>query len=101
MNVKLLIGIVLFAIGLCIATVGIVGVGSTSGPAVAVETDHNEGPLGRTFATVAVPVFAGLSLAVGGLLMGLSMANWKHPRTTLKAGDEVVDPEGYHTMKHV
>ena len=29
-------------------------------------------------------------LAVGGLLIGLSMGNWKHPRTNLEAGDAVV-----------
>jgi hypothetical protein len=101
MNVKLLIGIVLFAIGLCTATVGIIGVGSTPGPDVTVEADHNATPLERAFGGVAVPAIAGLSLAVGGLLIGLSMGNWKHPRTTLKPGDEVVDPEGYQKMKHV
>ena len=101
MNVKLLIGIVLFAIGLCIATVGIVGVGNTSGPDVAVEANHSEGPLRQGFGTVAVPAIAGLSLAVGGLLIGLSLANWKHPRTTLEPGDAMVDPEGYRKMKHV
>jgi len=50
---------------------------------------------------VVVPLLAGLCLAVGGLLIGLSLGNWRHPRTHLEAGDEVVNPEGYHTMKHV
>jgi hypothetical protein len=101
MNLKLLVGIVLFVIGLGTAAVGIVGVGTTPGPGVTVDADHNEGPLGPAFEKVAVPAVAGLSLAVGGLLIGLSMGNWKHPRTHLEPGDEVVDPEGYHKMKHV
>ena len=83
MKVKLLIGIVLFVIGLITAAAGIVGVGTPGAP------------------NVAVPLIAGLSLAVGGLLIGLSMGNWKHPRTHVKPGDQVVDPEGYHKMKHV
>jgi hypothetical protein len=95
MNLKLLVGIVLFVIGLGTAAVGIVGVGGTPGPGVAVEA------FGEAAANVAIPAVAGLSLAVGGLLIGLSMGDWKHPRTHLEPGDEVVDPEGYHKMKHV
>ena len=101
MNLKLLVGIVLFAVGLCTAAVGILGVSTKTGPDVAVEATQNQGPFGQGLANVAVPAVAGLSLAVGGLLMGLSMGNWKHPRTHLEPGDEVVDPEGYHKMKHV
>jgi hypothetical protein len=101
MNVKLLVGIVLFAIGLGTAAVGILGVTTKTASDVAVEAGTNQGAVGDAFANVAVPVAAGLSLAVGGLLIGLSMANWKHPRTHLEPGDEVVDPEGYHKMKHV
>jgi len=97
MNVKLLVGIVLFVIGLATAAVGILGVGTAPGPDVKVEADHNQGPL----ANAAVPAIAGVSLALGGLLIGLSMGNWKHPRTQLEPGDEIVDPEGYHKMKHV
>ena len=81
MTVKLLIGIVLFVIGLIAAGMGIAGVGT-----------------GTSF---FIPAIAGLSLAAGALLMGLSMGNWKHPRTHLEPGDQVVDPEGYHKMKHV
>ena len=99
MNVKLMIGIALFVIGLCTATVGIIGVKATPGPDVAAEA--SQGPVGQGVSNVAVPVIAGLSLAVGGLLIGLSMGNWKHPRTRLEPGDEVVDPEGYQKMKHV
>jgi hypothetical protein len=101
MNVKLLLGIVLFVIGLITAAVGIVGVGTPIGPDVAVESDQNRGAMERAVKNVAVPAIAGLSLAIGGLLIGLSMGNWKHPRTHLEPGDEVVDPEGYHKMKHV
>jgi len=101
MNLKLLVGIVLFVIGLCAAGVGIAGVWNVPGREVAVEADQNQGPLGGPLGNLALPGFAGLSLAVGGLLIGLSMANWNHPRTHLEPGDEVVDPEGYHKMKHV
>jgi hypothetical protein len=94
MNLKLLVGIVLFVIGLGTAAVGIIEVGQAPGPDVAVEANQNPGPFGRA-------AVAGLCLAVGGLLIGLSMGNWKHPRTHLEPGDEVVDPEGYHKMKHV
>lgn len=102
MNIKLLVGIVLFVIGLATAAVGIVGVGEqreAAAPAVMVEDNRSQGSemMGR----MAIPLIAALSLAVGGLLIGLSAGNWKHPRTNLKAGDEVVNPEGYHKMKHV
>ena len=50
---------------------------------------------------MAIPGIAGLSLAIGGLLIGLSMGNSKHPRTHLEPGDRVVDPERYHKMNHV
>jgi hypothetical protein len=83
MYAKLLIGVVLFVIGLVTAAMGIVGVGSPEGPGL------------------AIPAIAGISLAFGGLLIGLSLGNWKHPRTHLEPGDQVVDPEGYHKMKHV
>jgi hypothetical protein len=101
MNVKLLVGVVLFVIGLVAAVMGIIGVAVPVGPDVAASADYNEGALQRTFSNVAVPLIAGLSLGVGGLLIGLSMGDWKHPRSSHKAGDEIVDPEGYHKMKHV
>jgi hypothetical protein len=101
MNVKLLLGIVLFVIGLVTAGVGIAGVATPKGPDVTVEADQNAGPFQRASGNVAIPIFAGLSLGIGGLLIGLSMGNWKHPRTHLEKGDEVVDPEGYHKMRHV
>ena len=50
---------------------------------------------------MTIPLIAGLSLAIGGLLIGMSVGNWRNPRTNLKPGDEVVNPEGYHKMKHV
>lgn len=101
MSVKLLIGVVLFVIGLITAGLGIVGVGSPVGPDVAVENDQNATSMERTMQSVAIPAIAGFSLALGGLLIGLSMGNWKHPRTHPEPGDEIVDPEGYHKMKHV
>jgi hypothetical protein len=50
---------------------------------------------------ITIPLISGLSLAIGGLLIGLSVGNWSNPRTNLRPGDEVVNPEGYHKMKHV
>jgi hypothetical protein len=103
MNAKLLLGIVLFVIGLATALVGIAGVGRgdvDSTAAVVVEDDRSQN-LSESMGQMAVPLIAGLSLAIGGLLIGLSVGNWKNPRTNLKPGDEVVNPEGYHKMKHV
>lgn len=102
MNVKLLVGIVLFVLGLLIAIGGIAGVGQ---PAVDESPILAEGTQPATPSQspgrMALPWLAGLSLAAGGVLIGLSMGNFRNPRTTLKPGDEVVDPEGYHKMKHV
>jgi hypothetical protein len=103
MNVKLLIGIVLFVIGLATAVMGIAQVANpaaTEAPATIVDNNrgHNVPDAGGS---MALPFIAALSLAVGGLLIGISMGNWKNPRTTHKAGDEVVNHEGYHKMKHV
>lgn len=100
MNVKLLLGVVLFVIGLITAAAGIAGVGDPTGPEVSIQADHNEGAM-ESAGRLTIPIVAGLSLAVGGLLIGLSMGNWKRPRTSLASGDEVVNPEGYHKMKHV
>ena len=102
MNVKLLVGIALFVIGIATAVMGIAGVGqpdATQPAVVAQDTDENRSSEG--LGSMAIPAIAGLSLAIGGLLIGLSMGNWKHPRTNLESGDAVVDPEGYHKMKHV
>ena len=101
MSAKLLIGIVLFAIGLVAAAAGIVGVGPSVSPQVTVQADHNEPARESAWTNAAIPIIAGLSLGIGGLLIGLSMGNWKNPRTSLEPGDEVVNPEGYHKMKHV
>lgn len=103
MNVKLLVGIVLFVIGLATAVIGIAGVGRAdvnAAPAVVVENNRSQN-LSEAVAQMTIPLIAGFSLAVGGLLIGLSVGNWKNPRTNLKPGDEVVNPEGYHKMKHV
>lgn len=101
MNVKLILGVVFFVVGIIIAVMGISGIGEPAGPNVAVEADHNATPLDRVVQNIAIPAIAGLSLAIGGVLIGLSMGNWSHPRTHLERGDEIVDPEGYHKMKHV
>jgi hypothetical protein len=101
MNWKLLVGIVLFVIGLVTAAVGIIGVGAEPGPDAIDANKQAAGAMAVAAKNVAVPAIAGLSLAIGGLLIGLSMGNWAHPRTHLEPGDEVVDPEGYHKMKHV
>ena len=101
MNVKLLVGIALFCLGIVAAVLGIAGVGGVTGQPEVV-TDQNVGTSvlqgARDF---VLPAVAGLLLAVGALLMGLSLGNWKHPRTHLEPGDEVVNPEGYQKMKHV
>jgi hypothetical protein len=101
MNVKLLVGIALFVIGIAMAVMGIAGVGDTANQTLVV-TDHNTaGSVASAARNIAVPAAAGLLLAIGALLMGLSLGNWKHPRTRLEPGDEVVNPEGYQKMKHV
>ena len=103
MNVKLLLGIVLFVIGLATAVVGITGVGRSDADTglAAVIDDNRSLNLSQGAGRMTIPLIAGLSLAVGGLLIGLSVGNWRNPRTNLKPGDEAVNPEGYHKMKHV
>jgi len=102
MNLRLLVGIVLFCIGLATAAVGIAGVGDVVSPQAEVVTDRNAATsVMQTIRDVVLPAGAGLLLAVGALLMGLSLGDWTHPREHLEPGDEVVDPEGYHKMKHV
>jgi hypothetical protein len=103
MNLKLLAGIVIFVIGLITAVVGIVGVGQSEldhRPPTVVEENRSLS-LPDDIGSRALPWIAGLALAVGGLLIGISVGDFKHPRTHLEPGDAVVDPEGYHKMKHV
>jgi hypothetical protein len=103
MNVKLLLGIVLFVIGLATAVIGIAQVATPSSTDEPVVTASESQPpaFSETASTMVIPFIAAISLAVGGLLIGISVGNWKNPRTDLKPGDEVVNPEGYHKMKHV
>lgn len=98
MNLRLLLGIAIFLVGIVTTVVGIAQVGrvDTEPPAV-VAAEEKPFVLDK----LILPAIAGLSLAVGGFLIGLGMGNWTHPRTHLEPGDEVVDPEGYHKMKHV
>jgi uncharacterized protein (UPF0333 family) len=102
MNIKLLVGIVLFVIGLATAVIGISNVANrdTDQAAVMVESNQSQ-QVTEAAGSMAMPLISALSLAVGGLLIGISVGNWKNPRTHLKPGDQVVDPEGYHKMKHV
>jgi hypothetical protein len=103
MNVKLLVGIVLFVIGLATAVMGISNVAdrdATDQPSVMVEGNQGQNVTDAA-GSMILPFIAAVSLAVGGLLIGISVGNWKNPRTNLKPGDEVVNPEGYHKMKHV
>lgn len=90
MKPSLLIGIVLFVFGLVMAVVAMVGV-----------DDWARYVSGGSAWNLATPVISGLSLAIGALLIGLSVGNWQHPRSHIEPGDEIVDPEGYHKVKHV
>jgi hypothetical protein len=102
MNVKLLVGIGLFLIGIVTAVIGITGVGDgPTPPSGIVSSEQSPAAFQQALGDFAIPAIAGLSLAVGGLLIGLSLGNWKYPRTHLEPGDEIVDPEGYHKIKHV
>jgi hypothetical protein len=103
MNLKLLVGMVLFVIGLIAAIGGIAGVGQPDNrdrPSVTVEGNQST-HLSDASAWSALPWIAGLSLAIGGALMGLSLGNFQNPRTATEPGDQVVNPEGHQKMKHV
>ena len=102
MNVKLVLGIALFLVGLVTALFGIVGVGTgLDRPLIEAEEATRHDGVAQALQTYVLPAVAALSLATGALLMGLSLGNWKNPRTHLEAGDQVVNPEGYQKMKHV
>ena len=104
MNIKLLIGIALFVIGLATAVVGIVGVANPDTreeASMVVEDNRGHNSVVDSAGNMIIPFVAALSLAIGGLLIGISVGNWKHPRTHQEPGDEVVNPEGHHKMKHV
>src|SRR5215207_4742825 len=73
MNVKLMIGVVLFVIGIVTAVMGIAGVGQRdAAQAAVVAEDTNAGAVTHAMGTMAIPAIAALSLAVGGLLIGVS-----------------------------
>jgi hypothetical protein len=101
MNIKLLLGLGLFLIGIVLAAIGMAGVGTDAARPLIETTRNTSVPLLESLQAWAVPAMAGLCLALGGVLMGLSLGNWQQPRTKLEPGDEVVNPEGYHKMKHV
>lgn len=94
MKTSLLAGVALLVIGIVTAAMGLLSVGE---PATTVGQSPDGGPLWY----VALPIISGLTLALGALLIGLSMGNWRHPRSHPEPGDEVVNPEGHHKMKHV
>ena len=99
MNVKLILGILLFGLGLILAAIGIMGVGGTDPSFVASGSASAE--FASRLNSYAIPVMSGLLLVCGAVLVGLSFGNWTNPRTHLEPGDAVVNPEGYHKMKHV
>jgi hypothetical protein len=102
MNLKLVVGTVLFVIGLIAAVGGIANVGQSDvqrEPPFVVEGNRSTNLAERQWAFL--PWIAGFSLAVGGALIGLSVGNFNNPRVHLEPGDAVVDPEGYRKMKHV
>jgi hypothetical protein len=102
MNLKLAAGSVLFAIGLIAAVAGIAGVGQPQAIARQPMIVVSNTSLNLWGDGVAVlPWLAGLLLATGGVLIGLSVGDFQHPRTFLRPGDKFVDPEGHHKMKHV
>jgi hypothetical protein len=100
MNLRLIFGIGLFVIGI---VAGVMGIADAMTPAGARPTvfGTQDGVLERAIGNFAIPVVAGLSLALGGLLLGLSLGHWEHPRTHLEPGDQVVNPEGHRKMTHV
>ena len=101
MNLKLLVGTALLLIGIVLAGFGIANVGGDEARPLIETAENTSVPLANVLSGVALPALAGLSLAIGALLVGLSLGNWRHPRAHLEPGDEVVNPEGYHKMKHV
>lgn len=102
MNLKLILGLALFLFGIATAAIGISNVGDPAPPQPGIAgSQQGAEALPGTLERFAIPAVAALLMAGGGLLMGLSLGNWKRPRTHLEPGDAVVDPEGYHKMDHV
>jgi hypothetical protein len=99
MNGRLILGMILFVVGLVLSAVAIVGVGMSDPPLL--EAANGAAGFADRLNRYAIPIMAGLLLAGGAVLMGLSLGNWQRPRTHHEPGDAVVNPEGYHKMKHV
>ena len=103
MNVKLLLGVVLFVIGLATAVVGIAEVGRNNvdaGPAAVVAGQPIAQPQrggGPDHHPADCRIITGDWRSADRLERG----QLEEPRTNPKPGDEVVNPEGYHKMKHV
>jgi hypothetical protein len=81
MNGKLILGVVLMIVGLTVAVAGIMRAGANdvreTPPTQAVEPARAQESPGSS--SIAWPLFAGLSLAVGGALVGLGMGRFKRP----------------------
>ena len=101
MNIKLLLGTALLLIGIVLAGFGIATVGFDESRPLIETAGRTPVPLADLLWRMALPAAAGLSLAMGAVLVGLSLGNWRRPRVHPEPGDEVVNPEGYHKMKHV
>lgn len=99
MKTSLVVGVVLLVFGIATALMGIFSVGDQMfGPA---DETAVQFPIGGPLWYIGVPIISGLSLGFGALFVGLSMGNWHHPRSHSEPGDEAVNPEGHHKMKHV
>jgi len=98
MKTSLLVGVVLLVFGITTALMGIFSVGEQVFGSTEATTQF---PIGGPLWYVGVPIVSGLALGFGALFIGLSMGNWRRPRSHSEPGDEAVNPEGHHKMKHV
>lgn len=99
MKTSLVVGVMLLVFGIATALMGIFSVGDqlfASSDAADVQF-----PIGGPLWYIGVPIISGLSLGFGALFIGLSIGNWRHPRSQAEPGDQAVNPEGHHKMKHV
>jgi hypothetical protein len=99
MKTSLLVGVVLLVFGIATALLGIFSVGDQM--VTTTDSSSVQYPIGGPLWYIGVPIVSGLSLGFGALFIGLSMGNWRRPRSHSEPGDEAVNPEGHHKMKHV
>lgn len=100
MKTSLVVGVALLVFGIATALMGIFSVGDQVAGASESSTAVQY-PIGGPLWYIGVPIISGLSLGLGALFIGLSMGNWRHPRSHPEPGDEAVNPTGHHKMKHV